>query len=94
VCSPTPVIQEIVIPIQRIVTSHDDLEPLSSSPQPNDNYEAGNNENEDHQSENEDPQNNDAPAPPSHVRRSRRERKKAISDDYINYMSEDVNFIG
>ncbi|KAK1653336.1 hypothetical protein QYE76_071141 [Lolium multiflorum] len=50
---------------------------------------------ENHQSDNEeDPHNNDAPPPPSPVRRSHRERRKAISDDYITYMSEDVDDIG
>jgi hypothetical protein len=43
VCAPTPVIQEIVLPIRRRVTSHDDPEPSSSGPQPNDNSEANNN---------------------------------------------------
>ncbi|KAK1667780.1 hypothetical protein QYE76_055939 [Lolium multiflorum] len=50
---------------------------------------------ENHQSDNEeDPHNNNAPPPPSPVRRSHRERRKAISDDYITYMSEDVDDIG
>ncbi|KAK1626067.1 hypothetical protein QYE76_000382 [Lolium multiflorum] len=50
---------------------------------------------ENHQSDNEeDLHNNDAPPPPSPVRRSHRERRKAISDDYITYMSEDVDDIG
>jgi hypothetical protein len=48
VCAPTLVIQAIVLPIRRRVTSHDDPEPSSSGPQPNDNSEAGNNENKDH----------------------------------------------
>ncbi|KAK1613668.1 hypothetical protein QYE76_019185 [Lolium multiflorum] len=62
-------------------------------PEPNDNGNPEGKEN--HQSDNEeDPHNNDAPPPPSPVRRSHRERRKAISDDYITYMSEDVNDIG
>jgi hypothetical protein len=44
VCAPTLIIQEIVLLIQRSVTSHDDPKPSSSGPQPNDNFEAGNNE--------------------------------------------------
>ncbi|KAK1613670.1 hypothetical protein QYE76_019187 [Lolium multiflorum] len=62
-------------------------------PEPNDNGNPEGKEN--HQSDNEeDPHNNDAPPPPSPVRRSHRERRKVISDDYITYMSEDVNDIG
>jgi hypothetical protein len=52
-------------------------------------------ETENHQSDNEeDPHNNDTSPPPSPMRRSHRERRKATSDDYITYMSDDVNDIG
>ncbi|KAK1630999.1 hypothetical protein QYE76_005314 [Lolium multiflorum] len=70
-----------------------------SGPQPDGDPETNDNANpegeENHQSDNEeDPHNNNAPPPPSPVRRSHRERRKAISDDYITYMSEDVDDIG
>ncbi|KAK1643583.1 hypothetical protein QYE76_061388 [Lolium multiflorum] len=85
--------------MQRRITSHVETEPNSSGPQPDGDPEPNNNGNpegeENHQSDNEeDPHNNDAPPPPSPVRRSHRERRKAISDDYIIYMSEDVDDIG
>jgi hypothetical protein len=99
VCAPSPIIQEVVLPMQRRITSHVETEPHSSGPQPDGDPEPNNNGNpegeENHQSDNEeDPHNNDAPPPPSPVRRSHRERRKAISDDYITYMSEDVDDIG
>ncbi|KAK1669147.1 hypothetical protein QYE76_057306 [Lolium multiflorum] len=70
-----------------------------SGPQPDGDPETNDNANpegeENHQSDNEeDPHNNNAPPPPSPVRRLHREKRKAISDDYITYMSEDVDDIG
>ncbi|KAK1662939.1 hypothetical protein QYE76_051098 [Lolium multiflorum] len=85
--------------MHRKITSHVETEPHSSGPQPDGDPEPSDNGNpedeENHQSDNtEDPHNNDAPPPPSPVRRSHRERRKATSDDYITYMSEDVDDIG
>jgi hypothetical protein len=99
VCAPSPIIQKVVLPMQRRITSNVETEPHSSGPQPDGDPETNDNANpegeENHQSDNEeDPHNNDAPPPPSPVRRSHRERRKAISDDYITYMSEDVDDIG
>jgi hypothetical protein len=52
-------------------------------------------ETENHQSDNEeDPHNNDTSPPPSPMRRSHRERRKVMLDDYITCMSEDVNDVG
>jgi transposase InsO family protein len=99
VCAPSPIIQKVVLPMQRRITSNVETEPHSSGPQPDGDPETNDNANpegeENHQSDNEeDPHNNNAPPPPSPVRRSHRERRKAISDDYITYMSEDVDDIG
>jgi hypothetical protein len=56
VCTLCPTIQDIVLPIQRRVTSHDGPESCISYPQPNGDPETNENENEEnHESENEDP---------------------------------------
>ena len=64
-CVPSPTIQEIVLPLQTMVTSH----PQSSTSGPEADGDPKTNVNpegeEDRQSGNEDdPQNNDAPPPP------------------------------
>jgi hypothetical protein len=43
VCAPCPTIQEIVLPIQRRVTSHDGPESSSLGPQPNGDPKTNNN---------------------------------------------------
>ena len=80
------------------MTSNAGSESHGSDSEPNGDPE-NNNKNpegeEDHHTDNEeDPQNNDAPPPPPPVRRSQRDRKKAISEDYVTYMREDVYDIG
>ena len=97
VCVPSPTIQEIVLPLQSVVTSQANPQSSTSGPEANGDPETNVNPEgeEDHQSHNEDdPQNNDAPPPPPPVGRPRHERKKAISDDYITYLLEDMNDLG
>ena len=98
VCVASPVVQELILPIRRRVTCNVGPELFVSGPEPNGDPE-NNNENleceEDHHTDNEeDHQNDDVPPPLPPVRRSQRDRKKAISEDYVTYMSEDVNDIG
>ena len=87
--------KRLFFPIRRNVTT-DDPESHGSVSQSNGDPETNNENpytNEDHQ-ENNDSQNDDVPPPPPPVGRPRRERKKAISDDYITFMIEDMNDLG
>jgi hypothetical protein len=88
VCAPSPTIQEIVLPFQIFdVASNNTHAETNVDPKPNANSEPEN----DSQQE-DDPQND--PAPPPSLRRTQHERNKAIPDDYITYMSEDINDVG
>jgi hypothetical protein len=75
VCSPSPSIQEVILPMQRGIPSHVETESHSSCPKPDGDPKTNDNENpegeEIQQSDHgEDPHNYDAPPPPSPVRRS------------------------